>query len=1224
MQLGDQELDVFHFRYANYDLNNLLPIYYETIKIENNSGYEVRIQNPEFREVEYDLIREMKNLGELPSKINVSSSMASLRKQRHLQVSIIPLRRNERSGRVELLTAFDLVLVPLPGQLKSSMAPARDYTDRSVLAGGNWIKIKVVEDGIHRLSYEQLGQLGIEDPANVRIFGNGGGMLSMVNRDPRHDDLVENPVVHTGNAVLFYGRSHNIWEYDTLTDFFSKELHHYSDGSYYFITSDMGKGNSVPDAPEPSSQANHTSTAFDDLQHHEIEDINLIQSGREWYGEHFDIVTEQNFPFTVPGITDTEEIRMRVETVGRANSVTSMQVYANGNYLGSISMLATIIGNYTAPHANAGSDTYIYESASGDINITLRYIKNSPADEAWLNYITLNSRRILDVSSGRLVFRDKRSVGPGRITEFVLQGASSSTEVWDISDPVQPVRMQTTLQGSTLRFKAETEVLKEFIAFNTETGLLSPVTEGEDVGAVPNQNLHALNARNLVVVSPPQFISHARTLAAHRHDHDGLDTVVVTPQQIYNEFSSGSRDVSAIRDFVKMLYDRAATEEEMPKYLLLYGDGSYDNKGTDVNNTNLIPTYQSPNSLSPVASFVTDDFFGLLDDDEGEASGLVDIGIGRFPVSTPEEAQYVLDKTLSYDQPDKMGDWRNAICFIGDDEENNIHMSQADQLARYLETNYPNFTITKIYLDAYTQISTPSGPRYPDVNEALTQRVEKGALIVNYTGHGGAKGLAHERILRIEDVLSWKNRDRLPLFMTATCEFSRFDEFEASSAGELVLLNPEGGGIALLTTTRLVYSRPNHVLNEHFYNYVFSKDANNRNYRLGDIIRLTKNATSAGINKRNFTLLGDPSLELAYPRHRVHVESINGISVSESIDTLKALGKVAIEGYVEDEQGNLLSNFSGMVYPTVFDKAATITTLSNDNEPPMTFSIRNRVVYKGKATVSNGRFSFSFIVPKDISYNYDYGKFSFYADNGLEDASGHFQGVIIGGSADSVSNDTDGPELQVFMNDENFVYGGMTDENPVLLAFVTDSNGINTIGTGIGHDLTAILDGNAKQTIVLNDYYESDTDSYKSGKIRYTFKSLEAGPHSLKVKVWDVYNNSSEEIIEFIVNPEQDLVLDRVLNYPNPFTTHTQFFFEHNQPNADLDILIQVFTISGKLVKTIEHQSAASGYRVGPIDWDGRDDYGSRIGRGVYIYRLKVRTSLGHTGEKFEKLVILN
>jgi hypothetical protein len=502
--------------------------------------------------------------------------------------------------------------------------------------------------------------------------------------------------------------------------------------------------------------------------------------------------------------------------------------------------------------------------------------------------------------------------------------------------------------------------------------------------------------------------------------------------------------------------------------------------------------------------------------------------------------------------------------------------------------------------------------------------MEKGALIMNYTGHGGANGLAHERVLRIDDVLSWENRDRLPLFMTATCEFSRFDEWEETSAGELVILNPDGGGIALLSTTRLVYSGPNHALNEAFYRYVFKKDENNRNYRLGDIIRLTKNSTSSGINKRNFTLLGDPGLELAYPRHKVRVEAINGTPVSESVDTLKALGKVTISGLMEDEQGNALEDFNGIVYPTVFDKSSTITTLQNDPEPKMNFSLRNRVLYKGKASVTNGRFEFSFIVPKDISYHYGFGKLSFYADNGLEDANGSFHQVTIGGSADSAANDSQGPELEVFLNDENFVYGGMTDANPVLLAYVSDSNGINTLGNGIGHDLTAILDGNTNQTIVLNDFYESDTDSYKSGKILYTFKSLEAGPHNLKVKVWDVYNNSSEQTIEFIVNTGEDLVLDHVLNYPNPFTTHTQFFFEHNQPNADLDILVQVFTVSGKLVKTIDYQSPASGYRVGPIDWDGRDDYGSRIGRGVYIYRVKVRTSLGQSAEKFEKLVILN
>ncbi len=1226
MQIGDQETDVFHFQHASYELNTLLPNYYELIKIENNFEFAVSIQNPVFQEVDYELIRDMKNLDAIPSEISVSSNIASLRKQSHLQVSFIPLRRNVRTGRIELLTSFDLVLVPSPAATKSSSQAIREYTDRSVLASGKWVKIKVMTDGLHALTYALLRDLGIEDPSNVRVYGNGGGMLGMMNADPRHDDLVENAIVNTGDKIIFYGKSEHSWKYFESTDFYLKVLHDYSAGNYYFLTSDLGAGLQVTNGQEPALPANYTSTSFDVVRHHELEDVNLIRSGREWYGENFDIQTEQSFDMSLGSTLSGEDVKIMVQTIGRASDQTSMEVRANGNLLGRLEMQGTVIGHYTLPYANPATGTFTFAPASDEINISLRYIKNAPSAEAWLNFITVNGRRELYVPDdpGETVLRDRLSVGTDRITEFVINGAPASTEVWDITDPTRPVRMQTSMQNGTLRFKAETEELKEFIAFTPATSFHAPVLEGEDVGAVPNQNLHALSARNYMVISPPQFLPYARSLAAHRHDHDGLDTAVVTPQQIYNEFSSGCRDVSAIRDFLKMLYDRAGSPDEMPKYVLLYGDGSYDNKGTHVNNTNLIPTYQSTNSLSPVASFVTDDFFGLLDEEEGEATGLVDIGIGRFPVSTPEEAENVLEKTLSYDQTDKMGDWRNTICFIGDDEDNNIHMGQADELARYVEANYPNFTIGKIYLDAYTQVSTTSGPRYPDVNEAISQRMEKGALIMNYTGHGGSKGLAHERVLRIEDVQSWENWDRLPLFMTATCEFSRFDEYEAASAGELVLLSPDGGGIALLTTTRLVYSGPNHVLNEYFYQYVFSKDEQNRNYRLGDIIRLTKNATSGGINKRNFTLLGDPALELAYPKHRVRVESINGKPVSEQVDTLKALGKVNISGFMEDEQGNPLNSFNGMVYPAVFDKANSITTLANDDDPPMTFSMRNRVLYKGKASVNNGSFEFSFIVPKDISYNFGYGKLSFYADNGLEDANGSFQEVVIGGSADSVTNDTDGPELNVFMNDENFVFGGMTDENPVLLAYVSDSNGINTLGNGIGHDLTAVLDGNTNQTIVLNDYYEADTDSYKSGKIRYTFKNLEAGPHKLKVKVWDVYNNSSEEILEFIVNTEQDLRLDHVLNYPNPFTTHTQFFFEHNQPSADLEVLIQVFTISGKLVKTIEYQAAASGYRVGPIDWDGRDDYGGRIGRGVYIYRVKVRTSLGHTAEKFEKLVILN
>ncbi len=1228
MQFGSEEVKVLHFQRATYDLNTLLPNYYEVIKIGNNSEYTVRLRNPGFQEVDNELLRDVKNLEGIPAEIEVSSSTARLRKEKHLQVGFIPLRRNPKTGRIELLESFDLELVPSPGPLKSAPSASREYADRSVLAIGKWIRVAVKEDGIHALSFDRLRELGIEDPAGVRVYGNGGGMLGKMNADPRHDDLVENAILVTGDRVLFYGRCEDAWKYDENSDFFHYEKHDYATASYYYLTSDLGPGLRVQDAVEPSLPANYTCTAYDVLRHHEMDEINLIQSGREWYGEHFDIVTEQDFNMLSIPTVSGEEVRIRVQTVGRASAQTSMQVRANGDLLGTLHMQGTVIGSYSLPYANPATATFSYTPTADGLNVSLRYIKNAPSAEAWLNYITVNARAPLlgpgDSNPMEKTFRDRLSVGPGRITEFVIEDAPASVQVWDITDPTRPVRMPKSYRDGNLHFKAETEVLKEFIAFIPESSHRTPVTQGDDVGPVPNQNLHALKGRNYVVVSPPQFLPYARRLAAYRQDRDGLDTVVVTPQQIYHEFSSGSPDASAIRDFLKMLYDRAATPDEMPKYVLLYGDGSYDNKGTDVNNTNLIPTYQSANSLSPTTSYVTDDFFGLLDDDEGEAMGLIDIGVGRFPVSSLEEAENVLEKVLSYKNADRMGDWRNVICFIGDDEENNIHMRQADQLARSIEQNYPDFTVGKIYLDAYTQVSTPSGPRYPDVNDAIGQRVEKGALIMNYTGHGGSKGLAHERVLRIEDVLSWKNADRLPLFMTATCEFSRFDEYEAPSAGELVLLNPDGGGIALLTTTRLVFSPPNQVLNEYFYDYVFEKDENGRNYKLGDIIRLTKNATSGGINKRNFTLLGDPALELAYPKHRVRVEAINGIPATEQGDTLKALGKVTVSGYMEDETGNPLDQFNGTVYPTVFDKSSSITTLSNDGGSPFNFSMQNRVLYKGKATVTNGTFSFSFVVPKDISYNYDYGKLSFYAEDGLEDAHGSFQQVVIGGTADSVTEDTEGPQLEVFMNDENFVFGGMTDESPVLLAYVSDSNGINTLGNGIGHDLTALLDGNTQQPIILNDYYEADADSYKSGKIRYSFKNLEAGPHTLKVKVWDVYNNSSEEILEFTVNADQDLRLDHVLNYPNPFTTHTRFFFEHNQPSADLEVLVQVFTVSGKLVKTIEHYAPASGYRVGPIDWDGRDDYGSRIGRGVYIYRLKVRTSLGHTAEKFEKLVILN
>jgi len=659
---------------------------------------------------------------------------------------------------------------------------------------------------------------------------------------------------------------------------------------------------------------------------------------------------------------------------------------------------------------------------------------------------------------------------------------------------------------------------------------------------------------------------------------------------------------------------------------LLIGDGSFDHKSVTAENINYVPTYQSDNSLSPTRSFVTDDFFGLLDPTdnvENSNSGLVDIGIGRLPVRSTQEAQTIVEKIKSYTNPENKGNWINSLCFIGDDEDNNIHMRDADRLATKVDTSYPYFFVNKIYLDAYPQESSAVYESYPEVQRLINDEINNGILIFNYTGHGGEDGLAHERVVSIDDIGSWVNFDKLTIFVTATCEFSRFDNHKYISAGELVLLNPKGGAIALFSTTRLVYSSPNYTLNNKFYDYAFKRDHNGNIRSLGDIIRLAKNAAGTENNKRNFTLLGDPALKIPIAKYNILTDSINHKSVAQYTDTLKALTKVTVHGHVEDNLGNPASSYSGIVYPLVLDKPRIINTLANDGGSHMEFKVQNNILYKGKASITNGEFNFSFVVPKDISYRFGAGKISYYALSKSNNAKGHFDDFIIGGSNSNAEEDNIGPAVNLYMNDENFVSGGITDENPKFFAVLTDSSGINTVGNGIGHDITAILDDNTNSLIVLNDYYESDIDNYQKGKIEYLFSELDEGEHTLKLKVWDVYNNSSEEEMEFIVAESEKLAIKNLLNYPNPFTEQTAFYFDHNRPNEDLKILIQIFTVSGKLVKTISTIINSNAFRSEPINWNGLDDFGDKIGRGVYVYQIKVRTIDGETVTETEKLVIL-
>ena len=663
--------------------------------------------------------------------------------------------------------------------------------------------------------------------------------------------------------------------------------------------------------------------------------------------------------------------------------------------------------------------------------------------------------------------------------------------------------------------------------------------------------------------------------------------------KIFNEFSSGSQDPVAIRDFVKMYYDKAgANVANRPKYLLLFGDASFDYKDRIKGNTNLVPAYENKISFDPLSTYTSDDFFGFLDDNEDINSGLVtnllDIGIGRIPAKNLTEAKNYVDKVIAYYAKESFGAWRNIISFIADDEDNNLHLQDAELITGTVSAN-PVFNIQKIYLDAFQQQSGSAGGRYPTVNETINNRIETGTLIFNFIGHGGAARLAEEAILDQAMINGWNNSNRLPLFVTATCDFAPYDNPFINSIGENILLRPKTGGIAMMTTTRLVFSFSNRIMNNNYMQFATQPDANGKYRSLGEAVMAAKNFTyqTSGdvINNRKFTLLGDPALTLGFPQFKPRTTKINSVDPLTRTDTLSAGEKISIEGEVTDNNGSPLSGFNGILYPVIFDKLQTTTTKANDpGSQPTSFQQRSNILFKGKASVSNGKFNFSFKVPKDINYQYGQGKISYYAEDGIKDGSDYFDGFIIGGSLTSIDNDKDGPEIRAWLNDERFVTGSIVNQKPILIIKLVDSSGINTSGSGIGHDITAIIDNDVDRLFNLNNYYEADLDKYGEGYVRFQLPELEPGIHSIKIKAWDILNNSSEYILDFSVTNDDELVIDHVLNYPNPFTTKTQFWFEHNKPGQDLFVQIHIFSLSGKVVKKLEKTINTPGNRSTEVE----------------------------------------
>ncbi len=1106
---------------------------------------------------------------------------------------------------------------------------ARIYAAHSVLSSGDWYKIAVGNSGIYRIRYTDLQAMGINmaslDPRNIRIYGNGGGMLPESNSTARPDDLKENAILVSGESdgvfnesdyILFYAKGPVSWRYNATQKIWEHIPNIYSDSAYYYLTPGQGRGKRLNTYSGSALPSTAEVNSYDFMTWYDKDAINLIKSGRSWFGEVFDINLSNTFSFDCPGLIAGSVVSIRTVTAARATSSSSFTGIAGvSSWQIPHSPISTY---YNSPYASGTTSYQKLEAASSPVSITLRYNKSTTTAIGWLDCIDLTARCNLDFQGGQLSFRDVASVGSEKVSAFRLSRGAGKAAVWDITDPVNPAVIDATVSGSDLVFNLQTDSLREFIAFDL-TNLYVP----RFVSKIGNQDLHGLSGIDMVIVAPALFYNQAARLAAFHMQADDLNTVVLTPEMIYNEFSSGSQDVIAIRDFMKMLYDRGDPNRQ-PKYLLLFGDGSYDNKNRLTANTNFIPTWQTSESFDPVSSGVSDDYFGLLDDGEGTSySDKIDLGIGRLPVSTEEEAEAMVDKIIHYSEKSAatMGDWRSIVAFIADDEDGNEHISQADNMATYIESNFDAFNIDKIYMDAYIQQTTTAGARYPEVNKAITQRVEKGCLFLNYTGHGGETGLAHEQVVEVQDINGWSNYDNLPVFVTATCEFSRFDDPSRTSAGELVFLNPLGGGIALFTTTRPTYGSPNFGLNKSLYKYAFTRSGEGKP-RFGDVMREAKRESGSNENGRKFILLGDPAQAIAFPDLKISTLSINGKPTGENSDTLKAYDEVTVTGRITDASGRPVEDFNGMVYPTVFDKAVDQMTLGNDDGTPFAFTLRKSILYKGKVQAAGGAFNFTFIVPRDIAYRFDYGKISYYASDGTRDAAGSYSNIVIGGSSGSASSDETGPDIALYMNDDRFTDGGITDENPWLYALVNDQHGINTVGSGIGHDITAILDGKTDEPYILNDYYEADVNTFNSGRIRFPFSLLSEGDHTVTLKVWDIYNNSSEATTRFTVKASDQLVIRHPSNYPNPFNGYTDLVFEHNQQGSELEVTASIYTISGQLVATLSQTGLESGTLSTPLRWNGRNSNGAMLPPGFYLYTLMARTTDGDTARVNGKMIL--
>ncbi len=1210
--------------------SDLIPLYSSSW----NVNLFVRVANYSLKNIVFETLpkKSLKdlNIAKIPTQISSEFNIVRSKTSAQAVFSLIPFVKEGNS--IKKVISFELEYV---SQKTNNFSSRHSTVKNSVLATGKWYKFSVDTTGVYKIDKSFLQSLGIDvsriNPKNIQIFGNGGQMLPFKNSSFRYDGLQENAIYvagendnsfDNGDYILFYAKGPHQWVSNSSSPTLNQLSHQYnifSEAGYYFITIGNTAGKRISSQPQVTAPYDLQVTTFQDHIFYEKDEVNLFAVGQQWFGESFNIENVQTFSIPFNNLVTSNDVIIKVRAVAESSLTSQMEVSVNNQHLFNIDFSAAS----GLTKAVASENRATVQLSGSPVNISITFNNNgNPSAKAYLDYIEVLGTKKLTAGGKQFSFRNYDVGNTQGVFEYVIENAVNISRVWNVTDPITPLDVQNESTTSSFNFKVNGGVYQEYVVLSDEDYYTPQIIANSVVG---NQNLHSLKDIDYVIITQDFLLNQAQRLADYHSQNSNLKTAVIPLHQIYNEFSSGAPDITAIRDFVKHLYDNATTNQV--KYVCLFGDASYDYKDRIGGNNNIVPVFEAYNSLNLATSFVTDDFYGMMDDNEGEMNYYEkqDVITGRIPVSDPVQAEQVVDKILSYYSSQSLGSWRTNLTLVADDidaaGEETLQINM-EQIAVDIEANKPLFNLKKIYIDAYIQEISSGGTRYPTVNIDLTNQIEKGTLLVDYFGHGGEDGWAGERILEVPEIQNYKNKEKLPLFITVTCEFSRFDNPLRKTAGEFVIWNENGGAASLVSTTREIFISVGEAINERLIKLLL--EFNNENYSIAESLIQIKNQFST--TQRYFIYyLGDPAMHLNVPKPNVKLTKMNDVAVTQSLDTIKALSYVKFEGEVTDLSGTIINNFNGELDVTVFDKAIHKTTLDNDNfNITMDFDAIESVIFKGRSKVENGIFNFDFVAPRDLKIAYGQGKLSLYAENGVDDRAGFNFDVVVGGINTNAPEDNTGPLIKLYMNDLNFVDGGNTNESPLFLAVLEDENGINTSITAVDHDIVAILDGDQTNPIILNDYYQTELNNYKKGNVRYPFRGLSPGLHTITLKVWDTYNNMSEATLTFIVVSDSDLVLSNVLNYPNPFINYTEFWFNHNKPNELLNVQIQIFTISGKLVKTINETVQSEGNLSRTIVWNGLDDFGSKIGKGVYIYKLKVKSLISNTSaEKIEKLVIL-